>query len=114
MRILWGVVILAFLAGCGGGSKPDRYGRVVTFSSGPISKACMASGRKSSNRALCGCIQTVANRELSRQEQRVAATFFKDPHRAQEIRQSDRPGNERLWLRYKAFSSRAETSCAGY
>ncbi|WP_146586685.1 hypothetical protein [Puniceibacterium confluentis] len=114
MRILSGVLALALVAGCGGQRQPESYGRVTKFSSGPISKACLASERKARNPQLCGCIQTVADRELSGQDQRVAVTFFKDPHRAQEIRQSKRPNHESLWLRYKAFVSRAEASCTGY
>ncbi|MGY9046039.1 MAG: arginine transporter, partial [Rhodobacterales bacterium] len=104
----------AILAGCGGQRAPDNYGRVTTFSSGPVNTACMTSDRKARNSQLCGCIQTVANRELSRQDQRIAVTFFKDPHRAQEIRQSDRPNHENFWKRYKAFSAQAEQSCRGY
>jgi hypothetical protein len=107
-------MMLALLAACGGQKQPETYGRVTQFSSGPISRACMASERKARNARLCGCIQTVADRELSGQDQRIAVTFFKDPHRAQEIRQSDRPNHENLWLRYKAFSTRAEASCSGY
>ncbi len=107
-------MVLALLAACGGQRAPETYGRVTQFSSGPISRACMSSGRKASNSKLCGCIQTVADRELSKQDQRVAVTFFDDPHRAQEIRQSDRPNHESLWLRYKAFTNQAESSCVGY
>lgn len=81
---------------------------------GPISRACLTSGRKAANSSLCGCIQAVADVALSRRDQRQAAKFFRDPHRAQEIRQSDRASDEAFWLRYKAFGSQAETSCRGY
>jgi len=40
-------------------------------------------------------------------------TFFADPHRAQEVRQSDNPRDEAFWQRYKAFASRAENICRG-
>ncbi|SNR63046.1 hypothetical protein [Puniceibacterium sediminis] len=114
MRILFGVAVLAILAGCGGGNRSSSYGQVTKLSSGPISRACMASDRKARNPQLCGCIQTVADRELTSQDQRIAVTFFKDPNRAQEIRQSDRNNHENLWLRYKAFAAQAERSCTGY
>ncbi len=81
---------------------------------GPIARACLTSGRKAANTNLCGCIQVVANTALSWRDQRLAAKFFKDPHRAQEIRQSDRARDEEFWLRYKAFGSKAEASCRGY
>ncbi len=114
MKILGGVMVLALLAACGGQRQPDTYGRVTQFSQGPISRACMSSERKARNSQLCGCIQTVADRELTSQDQRIAVTFFKDPHRAQEIRQSDRPNHESLWTRYRSFTNQAERSCIGY
>lgn len=83
-------------------------------SAGPISRACLTSGRKAANTRLCGCIQAVADVALSRRDQRQAARFFRDPHRAQEIRQSDRASDEAFWLRYKAFGTRAEQSCRNY
>jgi len=55
----------------------------------------------------------VADRDLSRADQRLAVTFFADPHRAQEVRQSDNPRDEAFWQRYKAFASRAENICRG-
>ncbi|WP_417523111.1 hypothetical protein [Marinovum sp.] len=82
-------------------------------SAGPISRACMTSGRKAANTSLCGCIQAVADASLTWRDQRVAAKFFKDPHKAQEIRQSDRASDEAFWLRYKAFGTQAERSCQG-
>lgn len=81
---------------------------------GPINRACLKSGRKAASSQLCGCIQVVADTALSWGDQRRAAKFFKDPHRAQEIRQSDRARDEEFWLRYKAFGSRAEATCRGY
>jgi len=78
---------------------------------GPISRACLQSDRKAANRSLCTCIQKAANTHLSRGDQRLAASFFKDPHKAQEIRQSDRRSHEVFWKRYRAFGSTAETYC---
>lgn len=79
-----------------------------------IMRACMASKRPGATRQMCGCIQQVADVKLSRSDQRLAARFFSDPHRAQEIRQSDRRSHEVFWLRYKAFGATAESSCAVY
>ena len=76
-----------------------------------IKNACMSSDRAGGNFALCGCIQQAANRTLSAQDQRLAATFFRDPHRAQEIRQSDRRSHESFWERYRNFGNAAESFC---
>ncbi|WP_425037972.1 hypothetical protein [Primorskyibacter sp. S187A] len=78
---------------------------------GPISRACLKADRPAANARLCRCIQAAADRDLSRADQRLAAGFFRDPHRAQEIRQSDRPSHERFWERYKRFGARAQAMC---
>ncbi|MCT8161509.1 hypothetical protein [Pseudoruegeria sp. SHC-113] len=82
-----------------------------TLHAGTIERACLKSDRKSASRALCGCIQDVADLTLTRQDQKLAASFFKDPHRAQEIRQSDSRSHENFWQRYKSFGATAETYC---
>ena len=76
-----------------------------------IQNACMKSGRKAASRTLCGCIQDVADLTLSPTDQRRAATFFSDPHRTQEVRQSDARRDEQFWVRYKAFGGQAQTYC---
>ena len=78
---------------------------------GPIERACLESPRKAANGRLCDCIQRVADQTLSRSDQRQAAKFFRDPHRAQEIRQSDNRQHEAFWLRYKEFGSHAAAVC---
>ncbi|WP_321831160.1 hypothetical protein [Thalassovita sp.] len=78
---------------------------------GPIERACLASPRKESSRPLCNCIGQVANQMLSSADQRKAAKFFKDPHSAQEVRQSDRRADERFWERYVDFGSTAAAVC---
>ena len=80
-------------------------------SAGTIERACNKSDRKAANRALCGCIQDVADATLSNKDQSLAAKFFKDPHMAQEIRQSDRSSHEAFWKRYKEFGATAKTYC---
>ena len=78
---------------------------------GTIERACMKSDRKAANRALCGCIQDVADYVLDGSDQRLAAKFFKDPHMAQVIRQSDNPSHEVFWKKYKQFGATAKTYC---
>ena len=82
------------------------------FSGGLIERACVKSDRKAANRVTCNCVQKVANVKLSRSDQKLAAKFFKDPHMAQEVRQSDRAGHERFWLRYKEFGELAAQHCS--
>ncbi|MCC1492187.1 hypothetical protein [Cognatishimia sp. F0-27] len=111
------LVVTMTLAACGGGGdRTDRRASLssVNFASGPIQSACLRSDRRAANRQLCGCIQAVANRDLSSSDQRLAVQFFRDPHQAQVIRQSDRASHEAFWQRYKAFAGRAERVCRGY
>ena len=104
------------LVACGGGissNRGDSGGTQVRVASGGISDACLRAGRSGASRKRCGCIQAVANSDLTSSDQRLAVSFFSDPHRAQEIRQSDNPRNEAFWKRYKAFAARAEKVCRG-
>lgn len=79
---------------------------------GTLQRACMQSDRKAANRSLCNCIQQAARGTLSSSDQRLAATFFKDPHKSQEIRQSDRASHETFWKRYKEFGAKAQQMCS--
>lgn len=76
-----------------------------------IEKACLKSSRRGVSKTLCGCIQEAADLTLTRKDQKMAASFFKDPHRAQEIRQSDDDSHESFWKKYKSFGATAETYC---
>jgi len=93
-------------------------GLLLTFtaSSAPaanlIRKACLKADRAGATRELCNCIQGVADQSLKRKEQRMAASFFKDPHKAQVMRQSDNRNHEVFWTRYKAFGVAAEETCS--
>ena len=78
---------------------------------GLIERACLESKRQAATSALCGCIQDAADLTLTGSDQRLAARFFRDPHQAQEVRQSDRSRDEAFWQRYRAFGSAAETFC---
>ena len=77
-----------------------------------IRNACLNADRPGASRQLCSCIQKVADQSLKRRDQKLAASFFSDPHKAQVIRQSDRPANEVFWARYKEFGNTAEQVCA--
>jgi hypothetical protein len=78
---------------------------------GPIERACIEAGRQAASGRLCDCIQQVADQTLTRSDQRMAAKFFDDPHKAQEIRQSDNSTHEAFWLRYKDFGISAAAMC---
>ncbi|OSQ51419.1 hypothetical protein [Marivita geojedonensis] len=116
MKVLASILVLALVAGCGGGSRYDRgdSGVVTRFSTGPISRACLSSDRKARNSRLCGCIQTVANGSLSGSDQRKAARFFRDPQRAMDVKMSKTASDDAFWERYERFAARSEQSCRGY
>lgn len=108
------VMILSVLtlAGCGGANGFRGGPGGAPMASGPISDACLSSDRKARSRALCGCIQAVANQTLTGAEQRRAVGFYRDPHQAQDIRQSKRPVDERFWRAYTNYANRAEQICS--
>ncbi|MGB3281153.1 MAG: hypothetical protein WBA92_18380 [Pseudorhodobacter sp.] len=85
----------------------------ISAAAGPIESACLKSDRQASNRALCGCIQQVADMTLKSGEQRRAAKFFKDPDQAQKVRMSKRDSDNEFWARYKNFGETASAYCAG-
>lgn len=108
---------LALLASCGGGGYKSaaRYAPkapvAAASASGPISRACLMSDRKARSGQLCGCIQAVADMSLSGRDQSLAASFYRDPQKAQDIRQSDNPNNERFWKKYREYANTAEEIC---
>lgn len=79
--------------------------------SGKIERACIKSERSTSS-STCSCIQGVADAKLSNGDQTLAATFFTDPQRAQDTRQSDNRSTEAFWLRYKEFGQLAAKHCS--
>jgi hypothetical protein len=79
---------------------------------GPIERACLKSDRKAANRAVCACIQQVADMTLRGSDQRKAAGFFRDPDRAQKVRMSKSDNDNEFWSRYKTFGEQAEAYCA--
>lgn len=80
---------------------------------GPIERACLRSDRAGAARAVCSCIQQVADMTLTGGDQRRAASFFKDPERAQDAFLSQRAADDAFWDRYRSFGSTAEAYCGG-
>lgn len=80
---------------------------------GPIESACNRSDRSAATRALCRCIDDVADRMLTRSEQRRAARFFRDPDEAQRVRASTSAADNEFWDRYRAWGAAAEAQCRG-
>lgn len=76
-----------------------------------IQNACLRSDRPGAGRAVCSCIQRVADQHLTRGDQRQAARFFRDPDRAQQVRMSRDDRDREFWQRYRAFAAAAETHC---
>ena len=115
LRISVALVAFLGLVACGGSATSGKRGYAqVQFASGPIQKACQAQGRKQASRARCGCVQAVANRELSVADQRRGARYFKDPHALQQVRQNQdsNAGNKRFWAAWKAYGQRAAQVCS--
>lgn len=77
-----------------------------------ITAACLKSDRGQRAPGLCACIQDAADLTLTSRDQRLAASFFANPDRAQEVRQSNRRRDEEFWERYENFGQMAETFCA--
>ena len=82
-------------------------------SAGPIESACLKSNRTGAGRTLCSCIQQVADITLGGGDQRLAATFFKDPDRAQQVHMSQSSRDDAFWTRYVTFGQQAQVACAG-
>ena len=76
-----------------------------------IERACLSANRDGTSRAMCGCIQDVADLTLTNRDQELASSFFKNPQKAQDIRQSGRRSHSKFWDRYKEFGATAETFC---
>lgn len=110
-RIFSALLIVLFVSSCGGGGSDRNRGSVARVASGPIATACLQAGRKAATRQRCGCVQSVANSQLSGSDQRRGAAFFSNPQKAQDTRQSDNAANEAFWLRWKAFGSEAAQIC---
>lgn len=104
------------LAACGGGnatySTRGFLAPTQLYATGPIQRACESDGRRGASNSRCGCIQAVADRELSNAEQRRGVKAFKDPHKLQVWRQSDRASHNAFWSTWKAYGQRAASLCS--
>ena len=110
MRTLLILSGLIFLTACGGGRDRVNSGN-TRGATGEISRACLAADRSAATPQLCGCIQGVANRELSSSDRSRIARFFADPEFAHAIRISDTPANDAFWERFQAFTASARAQC---
>ncbi|UWQ22295.1 hypothetical protein [Jannaschia sp. W003] len=113
-KILLAIGAAATLSACGGGARPNDVtvsSISNVYSTGPIQRACLTSDRRAVNGGLCGCVQAAADATISGSDQSRAVEFFRDPHHAQEVRQSDDASDEAYWKRYKRFVSVAERAC---
>lgn len=114
MRIVFLISLIALVSACSSARLSPRTTSApvaaIPFASGPIQQACLAADRKAASPRLCGCIQAVANQQLSGGQQSKAVTFFNDPHQAQVARQN---GSRSFWNSYKAYAESAERVCSG-
>lgn len=83
----------------------------TAVAAGPIERVCNRADK--GNRAVCACIQQVADMTLSGSDQRRAAKLMKDPDLAHDVWISKREADDRFWDRYKSFGQTAEAYCAG-
>ncbi len=85
---------------------------VMPASANPIERACLQSGRSTADTALCSCIGSAADRTLTNRQMRDGARFFRDPQRAQDVRQSSQRAHEDLWQAWRRFGETAEAMCS--
>ena len=114
--ILMAVVLV--VGACSSSNKGRSYSNgngtslVTRTANGPIRTECLASSRKARSRELCGCVQAAADRTLTASDQTLAASFYRHPQRAQDIRQSDKARDEVFWKKYKNYSETAAAFCS--
>ncbi|MEJ1993411.1 MAG: hypothetical protein P8X50_17455 [Maritimibacter sp.] len=81
------------------------------YSGNSINNACLSSDRDAANRALCACLQSVADKSLSPAEQRRGAQLFGKPHLSEELRASARDSDRVFWQKWQSFGDRAQKTC---
>ncbi|WP_232367750.1 hypothetical protein [Tritonibacter horizontis] len=107
LNVVFRFVVVTVL--CGFGALPVLTAPQAV--AGTIERACRSASGSAASAQLCNCIGQVAEQRLTRSEQRTVATWFQDPHRAQEVRQSGRSSDAQLWQKYQVFGSDAERIC---
>jgi len=60
---------------------------------------------------MCACVGAAADLTLTGRQMRDGARFFRDPQRAQDVRQSSRSTDETLWRAWRNFGETAEAMC---
>ncbi|MCX7567307.1 hypothetical protein OS189_13220 [Sulfitobacter sp. F26169L] len=107
---------LTALSACGGGATNyttrGAFAPTQLYATGPLQRACMKMGRKGATSVRCGCVQAVADQQLSAAEQRRGVKAFKDPHKVQVWRQSDKASDNAFWASWKAFGQTATRVCS--
>mgnify|MGYP000173892477 CR=1 FL=1 len=83
----------------------------LSATANPIERACLQSGRSAASSTLCACIGAAADLTLTGRQMRDGSRFFRDPQRAQDVRQSDRRSDEDLWRAWNSFGQTAEAMC---
>jgi len=78
---------------------------------GTIEKACLNANRPATTRALCGCIQQVADATLSSREQRKGAKLFADPDLSQATKISNSRSDVLFWEKWQRFADTAVRHC---
>lgn len=78
----------------------------------PVGRACMKSEQAKANAKLCKCIQSAADATLTRRDQERAAKLFLDPEQSQNLKMSNRRGDEKFWDRCKEFGELAKAFCS--
>lgn len=111
------LIALTTLAACGGGGTSSyttrgAFAPIQLYATGPLQRACLSQGRKAASSQRCGCVQAVADQQLSSAEQRRGVKAFKDPHKVQVWRQSDRTTDNEFWAAWKVFGQNAERFCS--
>ncbi|MDE0969336.1 MAG: arginine transporter [Octadecabacter sp.] len=101
---------LIVLTACSGGRERGSLGS-TRGATGGISRSCLSADRSAATPALCECVQSVANSELSRRDRTRVADFFADPENANEMKTSDTTANGSFWKRYRAFTNSAGNRC---
>lgn len=110
MKTILILTALVALSACSGG---DRFSSGSSAAAtAPVSRACLAADRSAASPALCGCVQRVANAELSRADRARLVRFFEDPEFAHSIRISDTTANDDFWRRYQDFVGSARDQCS--
>ena len=107
------LVAVSIVAGCGTGKAVTRavFAPATLDANGPIKRACLAQDRRAATSSRCGCVQAVADRELTNAQQRRGVKSFKDPHKMQQWRQSDRASDNAFWDVWKAYGQTAARLC---